>query len=178
MGSSVYELKPHPDTPPRAVTRVTATIIRDAGGISLNYHVAPGAVLALPEEAEPARAHGLWKTTCFELFARNAAGEYLEFNLSPSLRWAAYRFSGYREAMAAWPCDAPEIRVMRAADNCALEADLRDVPPQFDRIGLSAVIEETDGTKSYWALAHPPEGPPDFHHPACFALHLPAPTGA
>ena len=40
-------------------------------------------------------------------------------------------------------------------------------------IGLSAVIEETDGTKSYWALRHPP-GPPDFHHPDCFALELPA----
>ena len=35
-----------------------------------------------------------------------------------------------------------------------------------------AVIEEKDGTKSYWALAHPP-GEPDFHHPDCFALDLP-----
>eukprot|EP01035_Chromulina_nebulosa_P059311 gene59311-81194_t len=26
------------------------------------------------------------------------------------------------------------------------------------RLGLSAVIEATDGTKSYWALAHPPAG--------------------
>ena len=41
-------------------------------------------------------------------------------------------------------------------------------------VALSAVIEETDGAKSYWALAHPP-GPPDFHHPDCFALTLPAP---
>ncbi len=41
-------------------------------------------------------------------------------------------------------------------------------------IALSAVIEETDGTKSYWALRHPP-GPPDFHHPDCFALTLEAP---
>ena len=24
-------------------------------------------------------------------------------------------------------------------------------------LGLTAVIEEKDGTKSYWALAHPPE---------------------
>jgi hypothetical protein len=34
------------------------------------------------------------------------------------------------------------------------------------------VIEERNGRKSYWALAHPP-GEPDFHHPACFALELP-----
>ena len=32
------------------------------------------------------------------------------------------------------------------------------------RIGLSAVIETTDGALSYWALAHPAEKP-DFHHP-------------
>jgi hypothetical protein len=42
-----------------------------------------------------------------------------------------------------------------------------------DRAGLSAVIEEKDGTKSYWAIAHPAEKP-DFHDPACFALPLPA----
>lgn len=41
-------------------------------------------------------------------------------------------------------------------------------------IALSAVIEEKDGTKSYWALHHPP-GAPDFHHPDCFALTLEAP---
>jgi len=41
------------------------------------------------------------------------------------------------------------------------------------RAGISAVIEESDGTRSYWALKHPP-GAPDFHHPDCFALELPA----
>jgi hypothetical protein len=39
------------------------------------------------------------------------------------------------------------------------------------------VIEESDGTKSYWALAHP-AGPPDFHDPTCFALDLAAPSAA
>ncbi len=45
------------------------------------------------------------------------------------------------------------------------------------KLALSAVIEETDGTKSYWALRHPP-GAPDFHHPDCFALTLEAPPPA
>jgi hypothetical protein len=40
-------------------------------------------------------------------------------------------------------------------------------------LGLSAVIEERNGNKSYWALAHPP-GAPDFHHRDCFALELAA----
>ena len=38
---------------------------------------------------------------------------------------------------------------------------------------ITAVIEEADGTKSYWALRHP-AGKPDFHHPDCLALELPA----
>ena len=41
------------------------------------------------------------------------------------------------------------------------------------RAGVSAVIEESDGTKSYWALAHPP-GDPDFHDEDGFVLELPA----
>jgi hypothetical protein len=39
-------------------------------------------------------------------------------------------------------------------------------------MSLTAVIEEQNGTKSYWALAHPP-GDPNFHHPACFMATLP-----
>jgi hypothetical protein len=37
---------------------------------------------------------------------------------------------------------------------------------------LTAMIEETDGVKSYWALKHTP-GKPDFHHAYGFALELP-----
>jgi len=39
------------------------------------------------------------------------------------------------------------------------------------RLGLSAVLEETDGTKSYWALAHCGEKP-DFHDAGCFTAKL------
>jgi hypothetical protein len=47
------------------------------------------------------------------------------------------------------------------------------VPPGASwRLGLSAVIEETSGRISYWALAHPP-GKADFHHSDCFAHELP-----
>jgi hypothetical protein len=38
-------------------------------------------------------------------------------------------------------------------------------------IGLSAVVEATDGSLSYWALAHAP-GRPDFHHAHSFGLEL------
>jgi hypothetical protein len=47
----------------------------------------------------------------------------------------------------------------------AVEADARW------ELGLSAVLEEKDGTKTYWALEHPSDKP-DFHHAACFATRL------
>ena len=43
------------------------------------------------------------------------------------------------------------------------------------RLGLTAVVEETGGRISYWALAHP-AGRPDFHRADCFVLELPAPV--
>ena len=39
-------------------------------------------------------------------------------------------------------------------------------------LGLSAVLEEKNGTKSFWALAHG-DGLPDFHNPDCFVAKLP-----
>ena len=41
------------------------------------------------------------------------------------------------------------------------------------RMGLSAVLEDRRGRKSYWALAHASDTP-DFHDPACFTAMLPA----
>ena len=41
-----------------------------------------------------------------------------------------------------------------------------------DLATLSAVLEEKDGTKSYWALAHGGDKP-DFHDPGCFVARLP-----
>jgi hypothetical protein len=39
------------------------------------------------------------------------------------------------------------------------------------RLGLSALIEDTSGRTSYWALAHP-AGKPDFHHNDCFTYEF------
>ena len=53
-------------------------------------------------------------------------------------------------------------------------AETSDLPNDgLWQLGLSAVIEETSGHKSYWALAHPSENP-DFHHSDSFVLDLPA----
>jgi len=103
--------------------------------------------------------------------------DYLEFNFSPSTSWAAYAFDRYRKGMREFAqADEPQIAIARASGSLALaaSADLDNLPSTHWHVGLSAVIEEEGGVISYWALNHPP-GKPDFHHPACFTLELPAP---
>jgi hypothetical protein len=40
-------------------------------------------------------------------------------------------------------------------------------------LNLTSVIEHKDGTRSYWALAHPKGDHPDFHTRDCFVASLP-----
>jgi hypothetical protein len=121
------------------------------------------------------RADELWRHTCFELFLMPVGDEaYLEFNFSPSIEWAAYSFDGYRSGMRNVSLDPdPRIRFTGGKQGAMVEADLQGLPEAKWRLNAAAVIEEKDGAKSYWALKHPP-GAPDFHHPDCFALELPA----
>ena len=121
------------------------------------------------------RSDDLWEHTCFEAFVRASSGaEYYEFNFSPSTQWAAYRFSSYRTGRCdAIEISAPEIGVQSSPDRYTLRASLKlDCLSALPRnsmwqLGLSALIEEMSGRKSYWALAHPP-GKPDFHHADSF----------
>ncbi len=120
----------------------------------------------------------LWEHSCFEAFVRPAGEQsYVELNFSPSARWAAYRFDGYRAGMRpAEDVDPRDIETM--ASNAHIElttlVDLPGLPADRPwQLALAAVIEEKGGEKSYWALAHPP-GQPDFHHGDGFALELPA----
>ena len=173
----VLPLVPHPDHPAREIAFVSCTVAwRDAGDWAIDFFVAaPPAALKLPAAAAPERADGLWQATCFELFLRNSDGDaYLEFNFSPSGQWAAYRFDSYRQGMK--PLDVAPPRILTTDPGqfalCAALEDPRLAAGASWLVGLSAIIEEVDGTKSYWAISHPP-GAPDFHHGDCFALELP-----
>ena len=75
--------------------------------------------------------------------------------LAPGVRLEAARIDGLDDAR----------------DMVALEARI-PLPSGPRRIGLSTVIEATDGAISYWALAHPSDKP-DFHHPDSFVLDIP-----
>ena len=165
------KLIPHPASPPREVDIVQVEADIRRGASTLAYRVAGGSI-RVPSPAQPVRADGLWRSTCFELFVKPEGGEeYFEFNFSPSTQWAAYRFDRYREGMRDQPLAVPTIELTE--DGIHVVVDLGGLPAGHWRVALTAVVEEQDGTKSYWALAHPSEKP-DFHDDACFTLELPA----
>lgn len=171
-------LKLHPDSRCFAVRYIEVETARPrADNLVLSYIVA-GTMsdILMPAVVAATRSDDLWQHTCFEAFVRAAPdAEYYEFNFAPSTQWAAYRFSGYRSGKrVADEIDPPHIEVQSGPQSCTLRASLdlsrlpalvRTVSWQF---GMSAMIEDTSGHKSYWALAHPP-GKPDFHHADCFA---------
>lgn len=177
-----YALVPHPDMPPNSISAVDVDLLIDPGDDILLRYLVTGPDLLLPEWKSPARADGLWQTTCFELFLGFPDSDgYFEFNFSPSTEWAAYEFEAYRTGGRPMTLSL-EPHVERNPEPEEGEGDTYPIEVQFDLsdlpnvsllMGLTAVIEEKDGTKSYWALAHPP-GAPDFHHKDCFALELPA----
>ena len=135
---------------------------------------APAARFATPEPTEPVRAEGLWQTTCFEAFLRVPGDDaYREWNFASSGAWAAYDFARHREGRADADVAAPYIRVEDNLTWWALGATIAVDANTVWALGLSAILEEKDGTKSYWALAHPPGDKPDFHAPDCFAASLP-----
>ena len=131
---------------------------------------------ALPGATPDGPTDGLWRHTCMELFvAHSDPGPYLEFNLAPSGQWAAYRFSGYRADMAPLTgIRPPRIELRTQADQLLLSADVA-LPAQFAaaglRLGLTAVLEDTQGVLSHWALSHAGDRP-DFHRADCFGVEI------
>ena len=173
-------LIPHPSTPRTEPLKVWATV-EHAGSLGATARTniwfgvgAPAERFVTPQSAGPARADDLWRTTCFEAFLRiPGAGAYREWNFAPSGEWAAYDFAEYREGRSDADVAAPYIRM---EDNLIWWALGATIPVDADAdwaLGLSAILKEKDGTRSYWALAHPRGDKPDFHAPDCFAASLP-----
>lgn len=178
----MFALIPHPDTPPALVRAVQFDLRYDVDEIQLSVSVDGAENLAIADWQSSGRADNLWKTTCFEMFLNPAgADQYFEFNFSPSSQWAAYIFDSYRNNMRHLhlPVEPRIERGLEAGEAYVIDVDLdlSRIPFGPLRMGLSAIIEERDGTKSYWALAHAP-GPPDFHNSDCFIATLPAPNAA
>jgi hypothetical protein len=175
-----HRLVPHPDFGTRAIRSVEVDVARSANSILLTYRVEPAGTLLLPAFGRE-RRDNLWQGCCFELFVKPESRGYVEFNFAPLEAWNAYSFLDWRMGRRAYQPDV-EPRIVDSRTDGRKE----DFPQRFEldvvlspdialfapaTASLTAVLEEDGGTKSYWALAHPP-GEPNFHHPDCFAARL------
>ena len=181
-------LHPHPARPAGPLRGLTASGGIGPGGrmqFEFELHGDLDSIRIEKPAGRPQRRHELWRHTCFECFAAPGADpRYLELNFSTSGDWAAYAFAGYRERRA----DLGTTRVAVAARNLGREALQVDVEAGLDAawvagpdappgaawlLNIAAVIEDIDGTLSYWAVHHPRPAP-DFHDRAGFRVALPS----
>jgi hypothetical protein len=173
----------HPDTPREPVAGIAVEVrMLSATTLACSYSLHGDVGRVRLAGRGTGTTGNLWQHTCFEAFlAAPGVPGYYEFNFSPTLSWAAYWFSDYRDGKApANLAHAPGLQVKRSAERLELMAtvhltglaSLSEGGPL--RIGLAAVVEDQRGRLSYWALEHPP-GKPDFHHPDSFAIELRAP---
>ena len=119
----------------------------------------------------PQRGDRLWEHSCFEFFAAGANGGYREFNFAPDGRYAAYDFDAYRQGQKA--VGGPVLAEMSSsceARRYRLEVTLTP-PPAPRHGGPAAILRDTQGRRSWWALRHGP-GPADFHHPRHYVIPL------
>jgi hypothetical protein len=173
-------LVPHPAAAPATPLKVWATVdyagsIGKTATANLWFGIgAPVRRFTLPTSDDPGRRDELWTATCFEAFLMpDGDGAYREYNFAPSGDWQAYDFSGYRDHRE--PARIGNEPYIRLEDNLtwwALGASVAIEAGRQWRLGLSAILEERDGTKSYWALAHEDDEKPDFHDAACFTARL------
>jgi hypothetical protein len=173
-------LIPHPATPPSDPEMKVWASVDHAGALgaiattNIWFGVgAPADRFVIPESAEPDRADDLWRTTCFEAFLRTEGEDaYREWNFAPSGQWAAYDFTGYREGRSDADVVSPYIRMEDNLTWWGLGASIAVPADHHWQLGLSVILEEKDGAKSYWALAHGQSDKPDFHDAGCFIARL------
>jgi hypothetical protein len=178
------ELLPHPSQKadaPRA--QLHATLVINGSDLSAEFEYVndpnESSALVIPalHEGSPSRKDNLWQATCFELFLQpESRNNYWEINFSPRGDWNIYAFDGYREGMKnETRLGAVQLNELQAEEKrcvCKFNVSLLGLALRhFEmRIGLTAVIQTSDGKKTYWALKHASEKP-DFHKPESFTFH-------
>ncbi len=179
MKGRSFSLKPFPSECPPPHLKLTVSVERQAGMLSLSYFL-HGRLeeIILPAPADEAsRKFGLWKETCFEFFVGTKNSDrYWEFNLSPSGNWNVYSFASYRHGMQEEQAfRSLPFSVCRHADGLrlSLQFDPGNIVPagQVLQIGVSAVIRAKGDHITHWALTH--QGPqPDFHRREGFIVEV------
>jgi hypothetical protein len=180
---SFAALRCHQATPCEHVQAVRSYVRRTDAQLELGFRLEgdiPRLCLSPPRtQIDPE----LWRHTCFEVFvAIDGQPAYHEFNFSPYGEWCAYAFRAYRDPVALPIRFCSPVIYVRKTEH-QLDVDVRLTLNELSAshshsslcLGLSAIIEQRDGTLSYWAVRHP-AAKPDFHHADAFALRLQPPT--
>lgn len=179
-------LQAHPDRNPPVNGSINVDLTLDPTFLRLTYHAHLDAIqVCLPEQdarqeggqKDGQRRDGLWQQTCCEIFiAAQGQRGYLEFNFAPNGDWACYAFETYRQMITPPQLPAPPSIACQITDDgfcliALVDRNILPTAPAWD-LGVSAVIEDIAGSKTYWALQH--SGPqPDFHLRNNFQLCLP-----
>ncbi len=158
----------HPDCAEGPIHAVSAQLEPTSDGCRAVFKLEGEiADIKVPKPEDPERTDNLWKTTCFEIFWQPDGGSYYrEFNLSPSTRWAAYDFDGFRENSRDAPADSVAISCTRDAGQLVLEAEIASSLPVPANVALNAIVEDREGNIQFWALAFA-DGKAEFHSEVC-----------
>lgn len=176
---ATVSLQFHPSRPPTAKFSLSCNVAYGPQqDLKLQFELQGDVehILTATPKARPSRRDGLWQATCFEAFIRfEPSASYREYNFSPSGDWAIYDFSDYRSGMT--PTNvaiAPKVSMERSSQRLSIHSLLPESScgGSHLRLGLSAILLETDGTMSFWALHHP-TSTPDFHDSEGFCLSVP-----
>ena len=178
------DLRCHPSTRSETVVAIQVLVRRSVSGeLQMTFRLdGDGSRIRVPSRPMPGIGTELWRHTCFETFiAVEGRRDYHELNFAPSGEWTVYGFSGYRDGgpVASKGCSRKSPCVLVTIDSSSTAwsdwTRLSALHPRAPlRIGLSAVIETSDGF-SYWALCHPIDKP-DFHNAEGFVLKLEPPV--
>ena len=159
---------------------ITGKISLQKNFLSLHYALAGDleSLLLPAPSTKPSRRDDLWKSTCFEFFlAIKDQPQYWEFNLSPSGDWNVYHMDAYRRVGFTEELLIQELpfvmEIKPRSVSLDLCVDLSSIvsPDQSLELGMTAIMQTTDGEETYWALTHPGSAP-DFHLRESFVVAL------
>lgn len=111
------------------------------------------------------RATQLWQQTCFEAFIQPIGGSrYFEINLTTNKSWNVFEFMDYRNPQPPKEFIKADLLSFKVEEN-EIKAQVKFTGENFKKVKASicAVIQNKNGTSSYWSIKHA-GSKPDFHH--------------
>ena len=130
--------------------------------IEISYDLSEINEILIPQKKVLVRENELWKSTCMELFLKDAKeSNYKELNVSLDGKWNAYEFSCYRTEMK--KSRSVIVSEVKSLDTNIfwVRFEFRDKLASQLLINPASVIKNIDEGVTYFAPAHQ-EGP-DFH---------------